>query len=556
MDILRAAFLEWVDRKNPFFQGQRKCVSDERFYDYRNSRETDAKQPTHQASVPTTQLVLSQGDSSDVSGRTGGPEPNFLDLALQESSEDSDDEWEEVSCTTTVADRPLVAAPSGFTLPTLGKRSEFLTLEVVEDWQPTSLPPTSHTNDPHAPLSEDTGGNPTRDLVGEQEESLDADLQLELELARGLADINTPIPDPSRQPTHKPDAVGNAAKAPPPTQLPVRLEDAVEQPLPTRASVGGQGDVVDPSVSTHKPKVSFKEKAAELTRRSLAPSKLLPPRNSSINPPFSTGSGTPSVSNKPPHPGTQAISHSSKTTSKLFIPKGFSHHIQNLRKRQTEESKHQLHERYGGITAEHARRDLTSSMAIRASTRSPDASMGTQPTQRYRAQGNASGKRVTKAQAEAEDVVRICRSTKSYIVDVAAINRREPVKLPGPQNLTPTTASSSPIQTEKRIAAVLSQGGSKIRAPVHPPVPGLPSQFLPTSFGGLPQGLKFTKKRKLDPELGEVTSKQETRGPRLSSSGGQNSLLDMGVTKSKLEDSGREFCPSAPLKKPRLASWR
>ena len=209
----------------------------------------------------------------------------------------------------TVVDRPLVAALSGFTLPTRGKRSEVLTLEVVEDWQPPSLPRTSHAVGPCTASPEDTDSTPVQELVDEQDSSLEADLQLELELAEGLADLNTPAPGPSRQPRScTPDVANMVANASPSRPPAHNTFEAAEQSPPARASAKGEEEIVGckpteqphktgkrvnpPQVSpatedlpARKPVVSFKKKAAELARstgRLLVSSESRPPDRKSV----------------------------------------------------------------------------------------------------------------------------------------------------------------------------------------------------------------------------------------------------------------------------------
>jgi hypothetical protein len=118
-----------------------------------------------------------------------------------------------------------IAAPSGFTPPTRVKRSESLTLEVVEDWQPSSVTSTSRTDGPHTALLESKGRRPRQEVTGEQDDSLEADLQLEAELAKGLADLDTPVPGPSRQPRSRaPDVANSPTNALPVSRPPARLE--------------------------------------------------------------------------------------------------------------------------------------------------------------------------------------------------------------------------------------------------------------------------------------------------------------------------------------------
>ena len=474
-------------------------------------------------------------------------------MALEESGEGSDGEWEEVTYATsiTAVDQPLIAAPSGFTLPARGKRSEFLTLEVIEDWQPTQEPTSA------------------------QDDFLEADLQLERELAQGLADLNTPAPSPPRQlRSHTPD-VANVAPSPQPPVHP-KLE-VIGQRSSARMSAKGKGKMVDtqpaerlhktgkradpPRVSlaiedppTRKPTVSFKAKASELARsagRLLTASKPLPSRNIAALPSLSTTGGPSPTPNNPPHPCTQAISDLPGPTPQLFTPKGFSHHSQKLRAKTAEDTLRRFHERYGGETMGRAGRELVGATS---------ASKGTQPTQRRKAQGKAGGKRVSKAQAQAEEVTKICRSTKSYIVDMAAIRRRQASTLPGPQHPTTTTTPPSArppcIRPEERVPVIAGQRVSKTQPQVPLPV----SQLLSASFGSVPRGLKFTRKQKLAPEPGEITletvgsvsSERDVREPRFAAASGGNGPLTMGVSKRRREMSGRESEGSSPRKKPRL----
>lgn len=469
-----------------------------------------ANQSIHRAPESTAHFVPSHHDHSYVSGRVVDTERNSFDLALLESSEDSDDEWEEVECATAAVDRPFVVTPSGSTLPILGNCSQFFTLEVLEGLQPPSFPSASHANGSQRPLYEEAEG-----LVVE-----------------GVAKGSTFTPPLAH------------------------LEEIVEQSSPTRASTEGKEETANHRIGelprkvgsslnppTHKPRVSFKEKATELakyTRGSLVPSKLLPPRDSAIERPSSTAGSGSSSSNKPPRRCTKGVSSPLKATSKLFTSKGFSHHVQNLRKRQAEERRQQCRERYSRTTDEDAERDLTGPMTSFISTQPPDAS---KPSRKCRARRDTNRKRVTKAQVEVEAVANICRLTKSYVVDVAAVKQRL-TQAPQESHHSPPTATSiaspsSSIRTEEMIPAILSRR----EAPAPLPTPELPSQLLSTSLRGVPQGLKFTRKRKLTPEPGEASS-------------GHGGPLAKDKLKGRLEDSGRELDPSAPRKKPRLGQRR
>ena len=538
-------------------------------------------QCTNNALASSSYLVLPQrnGDSG-VHGLAEKSEPNFLDLAFEESDSDSEDEWEEVTCTAknTTLDRPLTAATSGFTLPTRGKRSEFLTLEVIEDWQPSSLPSTSQIGDRQTALPEGIDCRLAQGPFDEEDDSFDADLQLEAELAEGLADLNTPVPGPSQQPRSRtPNVADRVTNVSPSTRPPVSLKlEVIEYPSPVRTSVEGKGKAVDqkpverphelvkhadpPQVSsvikeppTRKPKVSFQAKAVELARskgRLLAPSKSLAPRNPVANLPLSTTEGSSSAPKNPPHPRTQAALDLPKS---LFMSRSFSHHVQNLRERQTEAGKRQLHGQYGGVTTEHTGRDLVGP----APASTPDASRGAQPAQKRHVQRTAGGKRISKAQAHAEEVMKICRSTKSYIVDMAAIKRRDAPVLP----TTSPTARPSSIRSDKMVPVAAGQRISRVQPQAPLPIPQLPSQLLSTPMGCIPRGLKFTKRQKTAPEPGEITAEtveivgssyQGIRGPRLASASGDNGPLTVDVSKRRRENSGRETEGSSPRKKPRL----
>jgi len=539
---------------------------------------------TNDSLVSSSYPVLSQrDDGSSFPGWAEKSEPNFLDLALEESENDSEDEWEEVTCTAknTTPDRPLIAATSGFTLPTRGKRSEFLTLEVIEDWQPSSLPSASHIDDRQTALPEDTDRRLTQGPAEEEDDS-DADLQLEVELAEGLADLNSPVPGPSQQPRScTPDAADRVTNVSPSTRPPVNLKlEVIEYPSPVRTSVKGKGKVVDhkpaerphklvkrvdpPQVSsvikeppTRKPKVSFQEKAVELARskgRLLAPSKSLAPSNPVANLPFSTTGGSSSAPKDSPHPRTQAASDSSNS---LFMPKSFSHHVQNLRERQTEGSKRRFQGQDGGFITEHTGRDPVG-LPTSTPMRLPDASRGTRPTQKHQVRSTAGGKRISKAQAHAEEVMKICRSTKSYIVDMAAIKRRDAPTLP----TTPPSAQPSSIRPEKTVPVATGQRTSRAQPQVSLPIPQLSSQLPFTSLGGVPRGLKFTKKQKTVLEPGENTAEaagtvtssyRDIHGPRLTSASRDNGPLAVDVLKRRRENSRREPEGSSPRKKPRLS---
>jgi hypothetical protein len=336
----------------------------------------------------------------------------------------------------------------------------------------------------------------------------------------------------------------------------------VERPRKTwkRAVPSQVSAVEDPQ--TRKPTVSFRAKATELARstgRLLAPSKPLPPRNTTTVPPSLAAGGPRSAPNIPPHPPSQATStpDSSRPIPRLFTPKGFSNHIQNLREKQTEDTLHRFHERYGGIIVEHARRDLTDLML---SMQSPETPKGTRPTQKR--QRTTGERRVSKAQAQAEEVKKICRSAKSYIVDMAAIKRREVPTIPEPQRPTPGITSSSAWSSStgsgKTDPVITSREAPKRRPAVPPPV----SQNKYTPLGSVPRGLKFARKQKPGPEPGEITreaagrvtsSERDGHGPRFASaSRDPNGLVVKDVSKRRREDLGRNLEGSSPRKKPRL----
>ena len=492
----------------------------------------------------------------DVPGWTGESEPNFLDIALEESSdssEDEEDEWEEVSCTAngTVADQPLVTAPSRFTLPSDEKRSELLTLEVIEDWQPSSLPSASHTDDPRAGLREATDLRLAQEPAGEEDDSFEADLKLEAELEEALAELNTPPSPPRQQGSPNPNATTKAANAPSPTRL--KLE-AIEERQHAHASTKGNGKSavrrstehsydtvkrVDPrpvsSVTedprTREPKGLSQGKSAEPARPkegSITLPRPLPRRDH-------TGSPS-SAPNSSLHPPTQAASNPS---SLLFTSRSFSQHAQNLHKRKTEDTARRFRERYGGVV-EHPRRTDAGSVPAPVPTQPLDPSRGAHPTNKRQVRKNAGGKRITKAQACAEEVLKICRSTKSYIVDMAAIRQRLAPTIPVPQGPTPSTQSatrSSSDRLGKTIPAVAGQGTSRIQPPVQDPVPipRLPSQVPPTPLGSVPKGLRFTKKRKLPPEPGEIVIERAV---------GKATLSDLDTPRPRLVSTDRDGGPS------------
>lgn len=549
-------------------------MSDNPFCGCRNSRGSNANYLTHHNPASTYPPTPSQRGSSEIPGRTEKSEPNFLDLALGESEEESEeesdeesdddsDEWEEVMCTAgnTVVDRPLIAAPSGFTLPTRGKRSEFLTLEVVEDWQPPSHQPTS------------------------QDDSLEADLQLEAELAEALADLTTPVPGPPQPPRSRtPNTVGSTGteNVSPSTQPPAHLKlEVVERPPAAHTSTKGKGKMADRKLAegphrigkravplqvssaindqpTRKPRVSFKEKATEVarsTRRLLAPSKPLAPRNFSATPTLPTTAGPSSTPNNAPHP--ISTSDSQRSTPQLFTPKGFVECTRALRGRKMEETHQRFEKRYGGVIVEHARQDLVDS----TTTGSSDAREDAQPTKKLRARKTTTGgKRITKAQAQAEEVMRICRTAKSYFVDLAAIKRRTAPTFPESQHPDPTIVSSSrtpSVRPEKTVPTVANQEVCKTRPAIPPPA----SQLLSTSFGSVPQGLKFTRKRKPVQEPGENPTEvvgrvsppeRDVCVSRSASAGRDIGPLMTDVSKRRREDLGREVEGASPRKRPRL----
>jgi len=380
-----------------------------------------------------------------------------------------------------------------------------------------------------------------------------ADLRPETELAKGLTDVNTPIPGPSRQPRSRAPDVANPLPSTQPS-----VHKIWKRANPPRVSPAAE----DPP--THKPTVSFKEKATELARstgRLLAPSKPLPPRNLPVLSPSLTTAGPSSVPENPPHRSAQATSDSSDSAPQLFTSRGFSHHVQNLRERQTEDTLRRFHQRYGGVIVEHARRDLTDLMSAFAPAQSLDVSRGPRPAGRRREQPRTEGgKRMSKAQAQAEEVMKICRSAKSYIVDVAAIKRREvptpqEPRRPAPPNLPP--ACSPSVQSEKMAPVVAGQPASRTRPPVSPPV----SRPLPASLGSVPRGLKFTRNQQSASEPGEIrgetvgrvaSSEGDVRGSRLaSSSRDTRPPLTTDAPKRRREDLGREI-EGTSRKKPRL----
>ena len=398
--------------------------------------------------------------------------------------------------------------------------------------------------------------------------------------------MNTPIPGPSQKPRSRTFEVANtAADTPSSSQPPVHLRlEVAEHPSSKGASVKGKGRIVyrepteqphkvgkqtnPPRVSpitedppTRKPIVSFKEKATELARstgRLLAPSKLLPPCNPTAILPFSTTEGS-SALNNPPHLRAQATSDPSRPTSQLFRSKAFSDRIQILREKQTVENLRRFHERYGGIIVDNARRDLVELTV--SYTGSVDPPKGRQPTQRRRVQRTADGKRVSKAQARAEEVMKICRTAKSYIVDAAAIKRREVPTPPEPQCPTPTITPSSTrphfIRSGKPEPTIASQQVSRTQPTAPSPAP----QPSPAPSGSVTQGLKFTRKQKPAQKPGEIatetvgrvtSSERNVCGQRLASASGNNDPLTIGVSKRRLEDLRREPGGSFPQKKPRL----
>ena len=325
-----------------------------------------------------------------------------------------------------------------------------------------------------------------------------------------------------------------------------RLHKPVKRPDPPRVSSVIEG------LPTCKPKVSFQEKAIELVRskgRLLTPSKPPASRNPITNLPFST-TGGPSSASSNPHLRTQVASDSSNP---LFMSKGFSHHVQNLRERQAEDSKRRLRERCGESAIGLAGRDLAGSVPGSTPARPLDTSKGTQLTQRRQVRRTSGGKRISKAQAHAE-VMEICRSAKSYIVDMAAIKRREAATLPEPN--PPSTSSSahpSSIRSDKRVSKAQPQ------APL--PIPQLPPQLLSTSLGSVPRGLKFTRKQKAVPEPGEITmetaetvtsSHRGIHRPGPASASRENGPLKVDVSKRRWGNSERQPEESAPRKRPRL----
>ena len=307
---------------------------------------------------------------------------------------------------------------------------------------------------------------------------------------------------------------------------------------------------------SHKPVVSFRKKATELARttgRLLAPSKPLPPGNPAAIPPSSTTEGPPSASRNTPCSRAQAALDPPRP--QLFRPEGFSGCVQNFRERRTEDNLQRFHERYGGVIVENARRDLVELTTTHTSTGSSDASKGRQPTQKRRVQRTSGGKRMSKAQAQAEEVMKICRSAKSYIVDMAAFKRREvstPPELQQPTPaITPSSAQPHSVRPEKTVPSIASQRVSSTRLATTSPVPQLPS----TSLGGVPRGLKFTRRQRPAPEPGEIgteTVGRDARKPGLASASRDNGPLAADVSKRRREDAEKEPGCSSPRKKPRL----
>ena len=446
--------------------------------------------------------------------------------------------------TNPAVDRPLIASSSGFTLPTLGERSKFLTLEVIEDWQPSYSLSASPTDVPRAAPADH---RLTQASDGEQEDSQEAEIQLELELAQGLADLDTPVPGPSQQSQPPTLGMSGAVDTLLPTQAPVHLElEVIEQPSPALTPTKGKGKMADRGVveppqrlrktnaQTPKPTVSLKEKASELARstgRLVAPSKLLSPPDSS------------------------------KASLHLSPSKGFSRHAQTLHKRKKEVAQQQFDERYEGIITDHAGDDPRSLIGTHTSTRSSVASKGKPPSRKRQVRRNAEGKRITKAQAQAEEITKICRSAKSYIVDMAAIKRRvEMPTIPEAQH-PPATSSARPptIRTEKVVSVGLSQPVSKKHPP--PPANQSPSHHHPASPGNIPQGLRFKRMQKGVGKPGEsiagafegiTQSKGVPRGQRHHSASSHPSPPIIDVPRKRREDPEVELHGSSPRKKPRF----
>ena len=152
--------------------------------------------------------------------------------------------------------------------------------------------------------------------------------------------------------------------------------------------------------------------------------------------------------------------------------------------------------------------------------------------------------------------MKICRSTKSYIVDMAAAKRREASTIPEPQRPTSSSSSSS-IRSEKKAPVILNQRVSKTQAPV----PLLVPQLSRNSLGSVPRGLKFRKERKPVPESGKVAtetvgrlalSDRDTRGPMSVSASRDNGPLTVDGSKRRRAKSERELEGSSPRKRPRL----
>ena len=417
----------------------------------------------------------------------------------------------------------------------------------------------------------------------------EADLQLELELTQGLAELDTPALGPPR--AHTPDiASGIVNSSPSPRRQTHPKLEVVEWRSTIPTKVKGETaicDVAEPSRKTenrvklpppslatkdpptHKPTISFKEKVTALVRSRGAPAirpRLLPPRDSQVRTPSgpSAVEGAPAP-NLSPHPQNQAARVSSRATSQLFVPKSFSRNIQNLRERQAEESQQKFHERYGGIVVEPAGRDHTNLVATCVSTRPSDTSKGPRPTKKSQAQKDAGKKRITKARAQEEEVAKICGSTKSYIVDMEAFRRRraEPA-LPKAQHPLPTTHATSTgspsVQTKVPVAPALAQQHPRTPTLVPSPASGQPPRPIPASLGSIPPGIKFTRKRKPTPEPREATEmvggalqyNRENYGRRQPFTiGTRNGPFRGDIPKRRREDSERELGGPSPRKKRR-----
>ena len=359
--------------------------------------------------------------------------------------------------------------------------------------------------------------------------------------------MNIPLPRPSwQQEPPAPNATTSAAS--PPSLTRPKLEVIEERP---RAHISAKGngklagcrsteqpyDAVrrtDPLLvssatddsRTRKPKASSQGGSVEPARPKGGP--ITRPKPLAKHDPIGNPSSAPNSSLRPP---TQAASNSS---GPLFTSRTFPQHAQNLHKRKTEDAAPRFRGQYGGAV-EHPRQAHANLVPAPIPTRPLNSSKGDNPTNKRQVRKNAGGKRITKAQAQAEEVLKICRSTKSYIVDVAAIRRRLAPTLPVPQDPTPLSTCSSDNRSGKPAPGVASQGTSRTHPPARIPLPTphLPSQIPPTPSGSIPKGLRFTKKRKLPPEPGEIV--METVG--------KATLSDRDASRPMVTSTGRVCGP-------------